>query len=198
MNIIKQEKLNYNINSLEPYISSETIKFHFEKHHKNYVDNANKLIQENNIKFTSIEELIKNSNKNIFNNVAQAWNHDFYWKCLSPERSKLNNLSLNTIKKNFDNINNFKEKFFQSAVKLFGSGWTWAVINNKKEIEIINTSNANNPITNDKYPILVCDLWEHAYYIDYRNVRIKYINSFWKIINWNYVNKKIEENLTKN
>ncbi|AGF48996.1 superoxide dismutase [Candidatus Kinetoplastidibacterium galati] len=180
--------LPYDVNALSPYVSKETIEFHYGKHHKAYVDNLNNLIVNNELKGSTLEEIIKKSTGVIFNNAAQVWNHNFYWNSLSPVfNQQPSNSLLKSIDSKWGSFENFKEAFTKSALSNFGSGWTWLVKKTDGSLEIINTSNANCPITTDNKALLTCDVWEHAYYIDYRNARAKYLDNFWKIINWEFV-----------
>lgn len=181
--------LPYSHDALAPFISKETIEYHYLKHHKTYVDNLNKLL-ENQTDYLnlSLEEIIQKSTGPLFNNAAQVWNHTFYWHCLSPEIDQAPSTTLlELIDQSFGSFASFKEKFTDCALKTFGSGWAWLVLNAQGMLEIISTSNAQTPITMGLKPLLTCDVWEHAYYIDYRNARAQYMNSFWKIINWKFV-----------
>jgi Fe-Mn family superoxide dismutase len=183
-------KLPYPQNALEPHISSETLEYHYGKHHATYVTNLNKLIAGTEFESASLEDIIKKASGGIFNNAAQVWNHTFYWNCLSPKGGGEPTGALaDAIKKAFGSFGDFKEKFSASAAGNFGSGWTWLVKNAKGEVEIANTSNAGNPMTNKQTPLMTCDVWEHAYYIDYRNARPKYLEAFWKLVNWDFVGK---------
>lgn len=180
--------LPYTLDALQPHLSKETLEYHYGKHHKTYVDNLNKLVPGTEFENQSLEEIIKKADGGIFNNAAQIWNHTFYWHCLTPQAhpeptGKLADL----INKKFGSFAEFKKIFTESGTKLFGSGWTWLIKNAQGELEIINESNAGNPLRANKKPLLTCDVWEHAYYIDYRNARAKYIESFWAITNWNFV-----------
>lgn len=197
---IELPKLPYELNALEPHISKETLEYHYGKHHKTYVDNLNKLIPGTEFANQSLENIIKNSvnanNYSVFNNAAQIFNHTFYWHCLTPNPSnnptspKLRGIFLPAIEKHFGDLQKFKEQFTQAAFTTFGSGWAWLVKHNHgHKLEIISTSNAHTPITSDLQPLLTCDVWEHAYYIDYRNARAKYLEAFWNIVNWDFVEK---------
>lgn len=192
----KLMELPYKKNELEPFISKETMDFHYNKHYNNYVNKLNELIKGTNFENKSIKYIIKNSNGDIFNNASQVWNHEFYWKCLIPfkKKYKLDKELVKLIEKKYKSIEKFKEQFFNSAVKNFGSGWTWLIKINKS-IDIINTSNAENPISKKfkMKTLLVVDIWEHSYYIDYRNMRIKYLENFWEIINWDFVKKNLDK-----
>lgn len=187
-------KLPYPMDALEPHISKETLEFHYGKHHKAYVDNLNKLIKDTEFANLSLEEIIKKSDGGIFNNAAQNWNHTFYWHSLSPKSSGEPTGKLaDAIKKKFGSFAEFKKLFTEFGTKLFGSGWTWLAKNNKNELEIINESNAGLPMKSGKKALLTCDVWEHAYYIDYRNARPKYLENFWEIVNWDFVEKNFSD-----
>lgn len=181
-------KLPYEMNALEPYISQETLKYHYGKHHQAYVTNLNKLTQDSENADKTLEELITTTSGGVFNNAAQVWNHTFYWHCLSPNGGSEPTGDLaDAINKAFSSFADFKDKFSQAAATTFGSGWAWLVKDSNGDLEIISTSNAGNPLTDGKTPIMTCDVWEHAYYIDYRNARPKYIESFWSLVNWAFV-----------
>ncbi|EPY27997.1 superoxide dismutase, Fe-Mn family [Strigomonas culicis] len=158
------------------------------KHHKTYVDNLNNLISDNELSKLNLDDIIKNSTGAIFNNAAQIWNHNFYWNSLSPIFNQHpSDILLKSIELKWGNFENFKESFTRSALSNFGSGWTWLVKKTDGSLDIVNTSNANTPIITEDKALLTCDVWEHAYYIDYRNSRAKYLENFWEIINWNFV-----------
>lgn len=181
-------ELPYAQNALEPHISAETLEYHYGKHHATYVANLNKLIPGTEFAEMSLEEIIKKSSGGIFNNAAQIWNHTFYWNCLSPNGGgDPEDDMLQAINQAFGSFEAFKEKFAASAATNFGSGWTWLVKSANGRLEIVNTGNAGTPLTDGKQPLLVCDVWEHAYYIDYRNARPKYVEAFWNLVNWEFV-----------
>ena len=183
-------KLPYAENALEPHISAETIQYHYGKHHATYVDKLNGLIPDTEFESSTLEEIIMKAGGGIFNNAAQVWNHTFYWNCLSPKGGGTPSGDLaDAINKTFGSFDAFKEEFSNSAANNFGSGWTWLVKNADGGIEILNTSNAANPMTDGKQPLLTCDVWEHAYYIDYRNARPKYVAAFWSLVNWDFVSQ---------
>jgi Fe-Mn family superoxide dismutase len=185
-------KLPYERNALEPHISSETLDFHYGKHHQTYVTNLNKLIAGGEFESASLEDIIKKASGGIFNNAAQVWNHTFYWNCLSPNGGGDPKGALaKAIDSAFGNIGDFKAKFAASAAGNFGSGWTWLVKNANGGVEIVNTSNAGNPMTDKLTPLMTCDVWEHAYYIDYRNARPKYLEAFWNLVNWDFVESNL-------
>jgi len=182
--------LSYDYNALEPHISAETIQYHYGKHHATYVDKLNGLIPDTEFESSTLEEIIMKAGGGIFNNAAQVWNHTFYWNCLSPNGGGTPSGDLaDAINNTFGSFDAFKEEFSNSAANNFGSGWTWLVKNADGGIEILNTSNAANPMTDGKQPLLTCDVWEHAYYIDYRNARPKYVEAFWSLVNWDFVSQ---------
>jgi Fe-Mn family superoxide dismutase len=183
------EKLPYDMDALEPQLSRETLEFHYGKHHKAYVDNLNKLVVDTTYEKMSLDEIVRNAESGaIFNNAAQAWNHAFYWKCLRPAGGNTPSGALaEAITRKFGSLDAFKKKFTDVAVGTFGSGWAWLVLNTAGELEIVSTSNAGNPMTRGMKPLLTADVWEHAYYIDYRNARAKYVESMWEIVNWDFV-----------
>ncbi len=180
--------LPYEKNALEPVISAETIDYHYGKHHQAYVTNLNNLIPGTEFESMSLEDIIKKSSGGVFNNAAQVWNHSFYWNCLSPTGGGAPTGALaDAINAKFGSFDEFKKQFNQSAVTNFGSGWTWLVKNADGSIEIFNTANAGCPLTSGKQALLTVDVWEHAYYIDYRNARPKYLETIWDKINWTFV-----------
>ena len=184
----KLPDLPYAENALEPHISAETLQYHYGKHHATYVDKLNGLIPGTEFESATLEDIIMKSSGGIFNNAAQVWNHTFYWNCMSPNGGGEPSGELaDAINSTFGSVDAFKEQFSTSAVNNFGSGWTWLVKNADGSLEIVNTSNAANPMTDGKQPLLTCDVWEHAYYVDYRNARPKYVESFWNLVNWEFV-----------
>ena len=190
----KLTTLPYSMEALEPIISRETLEYHYGKHHQAYVTNLNKLIIDTEFLNMSLEEIIMKSSDGIFNNAAQVFNHSFYWNCLAPNaggepKGKL----AEEINQTFGSFATFKEKFSQTAATTFGSGWAWLVKNKKGTLEIVSTSNAGNPLTDGNKPLLTCDVWEHAYYIDYRNARPKYIEKFWNLVNRDFVSSNFKE-----
>ena len=179
--------LPYAQNALEPHISAETLEYHYGKHHSTYVANLNKLTEGTDNAGKSLEEIIKSASDGLFNNAAQVWNHTFYWNCMSPSGGGSPTGALAAaIDDAFGSFDAFKEKFSTSAGTNFGSGWTWLVKDTAGKLAIVNTSNAGCPITDGVTPVLTCDVWEHAYYIDYRNARPKYVEAFWKLVNWEF------------
>ena len=182
--------LPYAFNALEPYISQETLEYHYGKHHQAYVNKLNGLIPGTAFEGQSLEEIILNSDGGVFNNAAQIWNHTFYWHCMSPEGGGDPYDALAAaIDQTFGSFEKFKDDFTNAAHTQFGSGWAWLVKNETGKLEILSTSNACNPMTVRKTPLLTCDVWEHAYYIDTRNDRPKYVSNFWQLVNWDFVAK---------
>ena len=180
-------ELPFERDSLVPHISAETLDYHYGKHHQAYVTNLNKLIEGTEFASKTLEEIIVSSEGGVFNNAAQVWNHTFYWNCLSPNSSGEPTGALaEAIASTFGGFEAFKEKFSTSAATNFGSGWTWLVKNKEGGLEIVNTSNAGSPLTAGQTPVLTCDVWEHAYYVDYRNARPQYVTAFWNLVNWEF------------
>jgi len=187
-------ELPYAKNALEPHISAETLEFHYGKHHATYVDKLNGMIEGTEFESASLEEIILGASGGIFNNAAQIWNHSFYWDGLSPNGGgEPEALLADAIDSEFGSFEQFKEAFTASALGNFGSGWTWLVKNSSGSLEIVNTDDAANPMSEGHTPILTCDVWEHAYYIDYHNKRPDYINAFWSLVNWDFVATKFAE-----
>lgn len=184
----KLPELPYAKNALAPRISAETLEYHYGKHHATYVTNLNKLIPGTEFENLSLEEIIKKASGGVFNNAAQVWNHTFYWNCLAPQgggepKGKLGE----QITQTFGSFAQFKEKLTNAAVTQFGSGWAWLVRNPDGTLAIEATGNAGTPMTSGKKALLTCDVWEHAYYIDYRNARANYVTAFWDLVNWDFV-----------
>ncbi|MGL5759373.1 superoxide dismutase [Fe] [Plesiomonas sp.] len=180
--------LPYAKNALEPHLSAETLEFHYGKHHNTYVVNLNNLVPGTEFEGKSLEEIVKTSSGPIFNNAAQVWNHTFYWNCLAPQAGGEPTGALaDAINSTFGSFDAFKAQFNDAAVKNFGSGWTWLVKKADGTLAIVSTSNAGCPLTEGHTPLLTVDVWEHAYYIDYRNVRPNYLNGFWALVNWEFV-----------
>lgn len=185
--------LPYAKNALAPYISEETLEFHYGKHHNAYVTNLNNLVPGTEFEGKTLEEIVKTSAGGIFNNAAQVWNHTFYWNSLAPKAGGAPTGAIAAaIDKAFGSFDKFKEEFTKSAAGNFGSGWTWLVKKADGSLAIVNTSNAACPITEAGVtPLLTVDVWEHAYYIDYRNARPKYLEAFWALVNWEFANKNL-------
>ncbi len=180
--------LPYAMDALAPHISAETLEYHYGKHHKGYVDKLNGLVRGTEYEGKELDELVRTTSGGLFNNAAQHWNHSFYWNCLSPDGGGEPGGGLaQAIAESFGSFQAFKDQFTQTAAGTFGSGWAWLVKDASGRLEIVSTSNAGNPMTDGKTPLLTCDVWEHAYYIDYRNARPKYIEAFWNLVNWDFV-----------
>ena len=181
-------ELPYHRTALEPHISAETLDFHHGKHHQTYVTKLNGLIKDTEFADAALEDIImKASAGPLFNNAAQVWNHTFYWNSMSPDGGGEPSGALaDAINAKFGSYDAFKEKFADMGANNFGSGWTWLVKTADGSVDIVNTSNAGNPMTDGHTPLLTCDVWEHAYYIDYRNARPKYLEAFWNIVNWDF------------
>ena len=179
--------LPYAKNALVPYISEETIEFHYGKHHQTYVTNLNNLVVGTEFENASLEEVVLKSSGGLFNNAAQIWNHTFYWNSLTPSGAgKPTGALAEAIDATFGSFDKFKEEFTKCAVTTFGSGWAWLVKNADGSLALVSTSNAGCPLTAGQTPLLTCDVWEHAYYIDFRNLRPKYLEAFWVLANWDF------------
>ncbi len=184
--------LPYPKDALQPHISQETLEFHHGKHHRAYVTKLNELIAGTEFENASLEDIIKRSSGPLFNNAAQTWNHTFYWQSMSPKGGgEPKGKVADAIRGGFGSFADFKEKFSKAAEGTFGSGWAWLVRGQGGALEIVSTSNAQNPMTEGKTPLLTCDVWEHAYYIDYRNARPEYVKAFWNLVNWDFVAGKL-------
>ena len=184
--------LPYDKKALEPVISEKTIDFHYGKHHQAYVNNLNNLISGTKFENATLEEIIMKSEGGIFNNAAQVWNHTFYWESFSPQpQSEPQGALLEKINQDFGSFAALKEKMSVASATLFGSGWAWLVLNKEGKLEIVQESNAGNPMTKGMKPLLTCDVWEHAYYLDYQNKRPDYIESFWKLVDWKVVEARL-------
>ena len=189
--------LPFDKNALTPIITEETFDYHYGKHHAAYVNNLNGIVKDTELAHLSIEELIKkghaDNNAPLFNNAAQHWNHTFFWLCLSPEGGKSPQGEIaERINRDFGSFDVFKEQFSTTATKLFGSGWAWLAEDEWGKLEILGLKDAQTPITENKKPIMTLDVWEHAYYIDYRNARPKFVENFWDIINWEFANNNLK------
>ncbi len=184
--------LPYAKDALTPHISAETLEFHHGKHHKTYVDKLNGLVPGSELEGKTLEEIIKTASGPAFNNAAQIWNHTFYWNCLSPNGGGAPEGAVaDAINTAFGSFSEFQEQLNNKAVNNFGSSWTWLVKNADGSLEIVNTSNAGTPMTEGQTALLTVDLWEHAYYIDYRNARPAYLSAFWNLVNWEFVAKNL-------
>lgn len=186
-------ELPYSKDALAPHISVETIEFHYGKHHNAYVTNLNNLTKGTEFENMPLIDVIKKSSGGIFNNAAQVYNHTFYWNCLKPKGGGEPTGKLaDAITKNFGSFAQFKEKFTAAAQTQFGSGWAWLVQNADGSLAITQTSNAGCPLTENQTPLLTCDVWEHAYYIDYRNARPNYVTAFWSLVNWDFATQQMK------
>jgi superoxide dismutase, Fe-Mn family len=181
-------KLPYAKNALAPHISEETLEYHHGKHHAAYVAKLNELVANTKFATMPLEEIVKNSDGAIFNNAGQHWNHSFYWNCMAPKAGgSPSGAVAAAIDRDLKGFEQFKKDFSEAAVGQFGSGWAWLVQKQDGKLAIEKTSNAENPLTRGARPLLTCDVWEHAYYIDYRNARAKYVEAFWNVVNWQFV-----------
>ncbi len=190
-------ELPYDKNALAPLITEETFDYHYGKHHAAYVKNLNDIIKDSELQEKSVEELILIGNNKqdagLFNNAAQHWNHSFFWHCLSPNSGGQPTGAIkDLILRDFNSFENFKDQFSTTATKLFGAGWAWLAQDDAGKLEIIPMKDAHTPLTESKTPILTLDVWEHAYYIDYRNARPKFVESFWELINWDFANENLK------
>ena len=186
----KLPPLPYAMDALQPHISKETLEFHYGKHHQAYATNLNNLIKGTEFENLSLEEIIKKSSAGVFNNSAQIWNHTFYWNSLSPKGGgKPSGALAAAIDKKWGSFDAFKDAFTKSAVGNFGSGWTWLVKKSDGTVDIVNTTGAGTPLTSNDVALLTCDVWEHAYYVDYRNRRPDYVGAFWNLVNWEFAAK---------
>jgi Fe-Mn family superoxide dismutase len=198
----KLPELPYAKDALQPHISAETLEYHYGKHHQAYVNKLNELIPNTEYENLNLETIIttsakKESNKltanSVFNNAAQVWNHTFYWHCLAPKGGHEPTGKLaDTINKTFGSFNDFQDKFSKTAIATFGSGWAWLVKDKEGNLQIASTSNAGTPMADGQHALLTCDVWEHAYYVDYRNARPKYVEAFWNLVNWDFVGENFK------
>lgn len=190
-------ELPYDKSSLAPIITEETFDYHYGKHHSTYANNLIGLVKDTPLEEADITDIIQKGfaegNAGLFNNAAQHWNHSFFWNCLSPDGGKAPDGKIGEmINRDFEGFDNFKEQFSSTAIKLFGCGWAWLAQNENGKLEILPMKDAHTPLTENKRPILTLDVWEHAYYIDYRNARPKFVEGFWQIVNWDFANKNLK------
>ncbi len=185
--------LPYELDALEPHISKETLEYHYGKHHAGYVSKLNHAIDGTEYENATLEDIVRNADGGVFNNAAQVWNHTFYWHCLSPDGGgePVGEIAA-ALSRAFGSYDEFKEAFTQKAAGLFGSGWAWLVKKPGGSLDIVETTNAGTPLTGADKPLLTCDVWEHAYYIDYRNARRDYLAAFWNLVNWTFVTENYE------
>ncbi|MGD8614540.1 MAG: superoxide dismutase [Gammaproteobacteria bacterium] len=192
-------QLPYHLDALEPHISRETMDYHYGRHHRTYVEKLNAMVKSTALEHASLEKIIRatrpapGASDPLFNNAAQAWNHAFYWQCLSP-RPPIPGAALSeALNSRFGSPEGFRRRFSGAALNTFGSGWTWLVGTIEGRLEIVSTSNADTPLADGRTPLLSCDVWEHAYYIDYRNARAEYLTAFWNIVNWDFVETNLRQ-----
>ena len=186
--------LPYALDALAPHISQETLEYHYGKHHQTYVTNLNNLVKDSEFASASLETIVKQASGAIFNNAAQVWNHSFYWNCLAANGGGEPSGALKTaIDKKFGSFAEFKQQFSATCIGTFGSGWGWLVKTPTGELELVSTANAATPLTSANKALLTCDVWEHAYYIDYRNSRPNYLAAFWNLVNWDFASKNFAE-----
>ncbi|MDH6154340.1 superoxide dismutase [Polynucleobacter sphagniphilus] len=184
--------LPYALDGLSPYISKETLEYHYGKHHQTYVTNLNNLIKGTEFESLGLEDIVKKSTGGIFNNAAQVWNHTFYWNSMKPNGGGVPTGALaQAIDAKWGSFDQFKEEFTKCAIGTFGSGWAWLVQKSDGSLDLVSTSNAATPLTGDAKPLLTCDVWEHAYYIDTRNARPKYLENFWNLVNWEFASQNL-------
>ena len=182
------EPLPYAMDALEPHISRETLEYHYGKHHLGYVNKLNTLVQGSRLEGLTLTQLLRKASGALFQNAAQAWNHTFYWHCMSPRGGQpIATVLTIAIHRQFGSLEAFKKQFTQQALGKFGSGWTWLVrVNKAGDLAIQNSDDADNPLRRGRKPLLVCDVWEHAYYLDRRNDRARYLDAFWSVVNWDF------------
>ena len=185
--------LPYAHDALEPYISKETLEFHYGKHHAAYIKKLNKFIVGTEFTGKTVEDIITHAEPGpLFNNAAQAWNHTFYWHCMSPHGGGLPDGTLGeTIERDFFSYDAFRTEFMNKATSLFGSGWTWLVHDMDGKLAVVTTRDGDNPLTSGQEPLLTCDMWEHAYYLDYRNRKQEYLDAFWDVVDWQFVAQRL-------
>lgn len=189
---IELPALPYDRTALEPHISAETIDYHYGKHHQTYVTNLNNLIAGTEFENADLESIVRKAQGGLFNNAAQVWNHTFYWNCLKPQGGGAPTGKLaDAIDAAFGSFEAFKAEFSKTAIGTFGSGWAWLVQRPDGALALVSTANAATPLTGADKPLLTCDVWEHAYYVDYRNARPKYVEAFWNLVNWDFVSAQM-------
>ena len=185
---IEHKPLPYALDALEPHMSKETLEYHYGKHHRGYVEKLNGLVEDTELAGKDLVSIIISApNQDVFNNAAQAWNHEFFWQCLSPRGGEPSDALTRAMVSRFGSIDAFKDKFTKIALGTFGSGWAWLVVQPDGELDVVSTANADTPVVTEARPLLTCDVWEHAYYIDHRNERPRYLEAFWKLVNWGFV-----------
>jgi len=180
-------------NALEPYISKETLQYHHGKHHAGYINKLNTLIEDTQYADMTLQDIVTSADDSIFNNAAQVYNHNFYFNGMKSETTSPSKELLDLFERNFASLEAFKKIFLETAAGLFGSGWVWLSIDESGSLVLESFSNAGNPLVSGHTPLLTCDVWEHAYYIDYRNARVDYLEKWWGLINWDFVSQNLEE-----
>jgi len=190
---VELPKLPYAMDALAPYMSRETLDYHYNKHHRGYVDKLNELIEGSKYAHATLEDIVRSADGAVFNSAAQVWNHNFFWQSMAPHAgNKPVGQLADKLQQSFGSFDKFCTAFAHQALEHFGSGWTWLVENNDRSLSVISTSNAATPITSDhQRPLLACDTWEHAYYIDYRNERARYLEGFWHVVDWEVVAQRL-------
>jgi Fe-Mn family superoxide dismutase len=196
--MFKLPELPYSTSALAPWLSPESFEYHYGKHHKTYIDKLNSAIEGTEDQKASLEDLVLKTKGGLFNNAAQSWNHTFFWYCISDKNNDISKFPevQNALSKSFGSFDEFKAQFSNTAVAQFGSGWAWLVKDKSGKLEIVSTSNAETPITQGKIPLLTCDVWEHAYYIDHRNARPKFVEGFLSRVNWQFVESNLKSDKT--
>lgn len=189
--ILTLPELPYARDALAPHMSAETLDVHHGKHHRTYVETGNTLIAGTEYERMRVEDIIRQASGKVFNNVAQAWNHSFFWNCLSPESQSPSPALKKRLDEHFGSVDAFMEQFTKTAAETFGSGWAWLVRDTSGALRVLSTANAGNPLREGHTPLLTCDVWEHAYYIDYRNARAEYLKHFWNLVNWRFVEQNL-------
>lgn len=186
-------ELPYSRTALQPHISAETLDLHHGRHHRGYVDMVNARIVGTELAEATLEEIVQHSQGSLFNAAAQAWNHGFFWQCLHPRAGGEPHGALaELINRQFGDVQKLREEFNRAALAIFGSGWAWLVQHPDGKLAVVTTRNANTPLTGDSTPLLVCDVWEHAYYTDYQNDRARYLQGFWKLVNWDFAAAQLQ------
>ena len=188
------KRLPYELDALEPYMSRETLEYHYSKHHRGYVDKLNSAIARTPLEEESLETIVRGApDDDVFRNAAQAWNHEFFWHCLDPHATgRPEGRIAGALEDTFGSFDAFRDRFTDAALNVFGSGWAWLVRSSQGDLRVVTTSNAGTPITDNDVPLLTCDVWEHAYYIDHRNERPAYLEAYWKLVNWRFVESNLE------
>jgi Fe-Mn family superoxide dismutase len=190
---IQLPNLPYALSALEPHVSRETLDVHYNKHHRGYVEKLGELIATTNHAHATLDDIVRSSSGPIFDNAAQVWNHNFYWQSLSPEPTQVHGELAARIDRDFGSFNQFREAFTKAAKEHFGSGWAWLVEERRGTLAVITTHDAETPLESDTFkPLLTCDVWEHAYYIDHRNDRGAYLDAFWHVANWDFAARRLK------